>query len=446
MKKTVVFQIGLMIVLLGLILLGQRPAVAEPNELEELDSGSYPRWTQPAQLTTAALAPNGARLPVVAAAPNGTIIVGFLIQASGNEQDTDLYYRTTSNNGSIWSPALSSSPSPIHVSPGVRSTELDVAYSSNNVPLAVWREGNNDIRFARQQQWASNGFFELTTGTPSVNGPRIAASGVTRVNVVWAETSGGQFFIRFRRSLNNGNDNFPVTGQLVRPDITARPAMVVADNTVHLVWEEGIFTPFSGAKIYYARGTVNEGTNSVSWAGPIQVSHEAPPAIVNAKQPDIVLEGTTLHVTYVNRESQTEQAIYQVECAADCLDESGWQSTGNISGQFVSVHASDPYDLVSALAAANGCTMAYFHGLIDPNPNEQILGTSSCGNWAQSAQDIVTPLQNRAINPRMATRNSWWIYLVYQEIQLDGDGDFLPPQIQFTRNDPALFLPVISKP
>lgn len=440
----------LTLLLLGCTFLMHRAAMAEPEAPEELASGNYPKWSAPVQITTASLAPNGARLPVVAAAPNGTIMVGFLRQMSAAEENTDLYYRTSQNNGTTWTPALTSNPLPIHISNGVRSTELDIAYATNNVAHAIWREGERQIHYAKQSDWNSNLSTDLVNNANLiVSGPRIIASQNNRLNVVWAENNNGQYSLRFKRSTDGGN-SWPVISQLIRSDIAQRPTMVVVNNTVHLIWEEGIFAPkLFGAKIYYARGTVNEGANQVVWEGPIVISPLGTP-VVNAKQPALSLSGSTLHVTFTDRQSDNEQYVSYLRCSANCLTTTNWQSFGNVSGQFIGVHANDPYDMISSIEVVNGCTLAYFHGVIT-KANEQILGTSSCGGWAQSAQDMVTDYVNRAINPRMAERNGWFVYLVFQEIVVveQGPGNppvFLPPQIHFVRNDPKLYLPVIRKP
>ncbi len=445
-----------LVTLLGVLLLAFQAAQAEPEAPEtpaepQAVNGSYPKWVPAVEISKASYAPNGARLPVVAVAANNTLMVGFLIQTAANEASTDLFYRTSTDNGTNWSPGINNMPLPIHTS-AARSTELDITYQGNNAH-AVWREGNNQIHYARQAQWASNGssiLANLTGPSDYVNTPRIVSSANNRINVVWAEQyADGTAFIRFRRSLNSGNDNFPVSGQIERPDFVFRPAMVVTGNTIHLVWEEGVIS----AIVYYIRGTIDEGTGAVTWQ-PVESSNPAPIPIsensgaFNAKQPSIIQQNSTLHVAYANRVSEQQQNIEYVACAGNCLTIGGWQSSGNISGQFVGVYASDPYDMIPTLGGINSCVMNYFHGIL-AGTNEQILGTSSCNGWAASAQDMVSPLQNRAINPRLKTHNNWWVYLVYQEIAVieqGGNTVFLPSQIRFVRNDPALYLPLIRKP
>ncbi len=456
MKQNVRKRFWLLALMIGGLLLAFQAAQAEPEEpvapmATDAVTG-YPNWKAAVEITKDDYAPNGARLPVVAAARNDTIMVGFLIQTTTDEDMTDLYYRTSTDDGANWSPGIDSMPLPIHTS-AARSTELDIVYQGNNAH-AVWREGDTEIHFARQNQWASNASLVLSDvggANAAVYAPRIVASENNRLNVVWGEFNNGQFFLRFRRSLNNGNDGFPISGQLNRANIVARPSMVVAGDTIHLVWEEGILIPgISGARIYYARGTVNEGSNQVTWEGPIAISpiSTTPGIIYNAKQPDIVQEGSSLHVTYANRLEVDEQFIGYLECAANCLAAASWQSTSNVSGQFVGVFADDPYDMAPTMGGINGCVMVYFHGIL-AGDTEQILGTNDCSGWAASAQDIVSPIQNRAINPRLRIHENWWIYLVYQEIQVvqqGGNPEFLPSQIRFVRNDPSVYLPLIRKP
>lgn len=453
LHRTTNIYLFLIICLLGFGFVAQQGVMAERDEATAV-TGSYPSWQTPVAITNASQAPDGARLPVVATAPNGNVTVGFLMQMSADESDTDLYYRTTSNNGTNWTPGLNNPPSPIHQSPGVRSTELDLAYSGNNTAHAVWREGDYKIYHAAQSAWNSNSFFDLTASNGAgvtVSGPRIVTSGNNRVNVVWAEAEGATYRLQFRRSLNNGSDGFPVTSTipLVNPlaDITQRPSMVINGNNIHLVWEEGVIN----AKIYYARGMVDENNNTVNWTilndGGVRHPISSITGAFNAKQPDIVQTGTTLHVVFTDRLNESEQSVHYISCLGGCLAINNWQTAGSVSGQFVGVHASDPYDMISTLGVLNNCAMAYFHGVLI-GENEQVLGTNSCNGWSESSQDIVSPLQNRAINPQIQTADDWWVYIVYQEIEIvqqGGEPVFLPPQIRFLRNEPAIYLPVIQK-
>lgn len=445
------------LIVLGLLLgiHGAATAVPEvPQVPEEITAG--PQWGTPVNITSVATAPYGARFPDIAVSGNGYVLVGFLRQQSADSSDTAIYYRISLDNGQSWLPGLSVAPGLIYGSPGVRSTELDLAFDGNNTAHAVWREGDNTpitILYSPQSRWGTA--TPPTTlgggGDLDVSDPVIFANGVGgTLDVVWRQNDNGQYSLQHRRSVNGGS-SWTISSSLPRPDLTARSDMFVIGNTIHLVWEEGILIPtISGAKIYYARGFVSGG--GVNWQGPVQISPNMQGGqIVNAKQPQITVVGGKLSVTYTNRQSTETQFANYAECAANCLAAANWQTTTNISGQFVSVHASDPFDMITALDSMRGCTMAYFHGVISgqgEDDNEQILGSNSCSGWAQSAPDMVTSFNVRSINPDMVVVDDWFVYLTFQETQRvpnTNPPEFEPPQVRFIRNEPAIYLPVMSR-
>lgn len=445
------------LIVVGLLVMVHGAATAVPESPEVPDEVTTgPQWATPTNITSPATAQYGARFPAIAVSDTGYVLVGFLRQESDAQSDTDIYYRISLDNGQSWAPGLNIAPGLIYASPGIRSTELDLAFDGNNTAHAVWRESDNapvQILHSPQSRWGTtNPPTQLGGGgSITVSGPRIFANGNGgTLDVVWAQNDNGQRSIQHRRSTNGGG-SWTISSSLPRPDLTVRPDIVVVGNTIHLVWEEGILIPtISGAKIYYARGTVSGG--SVNWQGPVQISPDMQGAeIVNAKQPQITAVGGKLGVTYTNRQSTDTQFANYAECTANCLAAASWQTTTNISGQFISVHASDPFDMITSLASMRGCMMSYFHGVISgqsEDDNEQILGSNSCSGWAQSAPDVVTPFDVRSINPDMVVVDDWFVYLTFQETQKipnTNPPEFEPPQIRFVRNEPAIYLPVMAK-
>lgn len=425
----------LLILAFGLIMQGSI-AVAETKTPDEpTDILSAPIWDSAQNLTSNVY---GSRLAVARGAPNGsTVIVGYVRQMSDVESNTDVYYRRSTNNGA---PGSWSNEARIHSSSGIRSTELDIDYDNANKAHAIWVENGLQLHYAAEASWSSNISSIRSTSDTGIAGPRIVASGTSNIDVIWAEYNNFQWQIFHSRS-RNGGSSWVVAKNLVSigsTDFSTRPALAVNGNTIHVVWEEGIIS----AKIQYARGTVNTSTNEVTWTTPRTIS--AASAATNGKQPQIVLSGNTLHVSYTERLATQQQYIHHIQCSSSCANanvNTYWQSTGNpVSGQVLGVYASNPFDVISTIGQLGGCTLVYFHGLLSSGENEQIWGTSSCGKWAASAKDEVTGNSTRAIFPNLETQNNWWLYLVYEEFVSEN-----VRQVRFIRNEPALYLPIVVK-
>ncbi|MCB9007626.1 MAG: hypothetical protein H6656_09730 [Ardenticatenaceae bacterium] len=431
-QKTVFVLLNLILVL---VLQGSLTAeeIETPDAPSEITTG--PAWDPIQNLSGNTF---GSRLAVVRGAPNGrTVMVGFVRQMSATESDTDVYYRRSTNNGAAGSWSLVTR---IHSSGGVRSTELDLDYDSSNKAHAVWVENGLQLHYAHEDDWASNTSAIRSTSATGITNPRIIASGSSNIDIVWAEFDGSQWQIFHTRSKNGGTSwavakNQVSVGSL---DFSTRPALAVSGNTIYVVWEEGLFT----AGTQYSQGTVNTTTNTVTWTTARTISTAS--GATNAKQPQITLAGNTRHVAYTERFNGTQQYIHHIQCSSNCTGatvSNNWQSRGNpISGQVLGVHASNPFDLTSTISQIGGCTFVYFHGLISGNDNEQIWGTSSCGNWATSPKDEITDFETRAIFPNMDVQNNWWVYLVFEEFVSEDIR-----QIRFLRNVPATYIPFLSK-
>lgn len=429
-------RLGFIFIFLAHVLLLQGALVTAetqtPDEPTEITAD--PNWASAQNLTSNTY---GSRLAVVRGAPNGrTVILGYVRQMSDVESNTDVYYRRSTSNGS---PGSWSAEARIHTSGGVRSTELDLAFDSTNTAHAVWVENGLELHYAKEGDWNSNTSTTLSSSSTGITNPRIIASGTSNLDIVWAEFD-TVWQIFHARSKNNGS-TWAVAKNLVSvgsTDFSTRPTLTVSGNTVHAVWEEGVVS----IQVQYARGTVNTSTNQVTWTTPRTISTVS--SATNAKQPQILLSGTTLHVVYTERLAEQSQFIHHIQCSSNCTNSSVntyWNSTGNpVSGQSLGVYALNPFDLISSIGQRGNCTFVYFHGRLTSGEKEQIWGTNSCSNWAASPKDAVTNGDNRAIYPNLEIHNNWWIYLVYEEfVSTD------VRQVRFVRNIPAVHLPLIVK-
>jgi hypothetical protein len=401
--------------------------VAKPEEPAE--PAAAPAWENVINISTG---DSGARLPSVAGAANGKdVIVAYVSQRSATAGDTDPYYRVSSNNGATFP----SNPAAINTNAATETIDVAVAYDANSRAHALWIEENADndreLRYARENNWPSSSTLRASVTNPGVIfTPRIVTSGSNTVDIVWAEGANIIADIYHARSTNGGS-SWTISGVITdTADLSQFPDLAVGSNgTIHVVWSEGLLT----SKVNYVQGTVSGG--SVSWSSAIQISNQS--GATNALEPSIFVKGSVVQVSYTDRLGEDSQFVHYLRCANNCTNVNNWVSSGNpVSGQAVGANVGDPFDVSSTLVQVGGCSYVYFHG-VRTGSNEQILGVDSCGRWASSARDQVTATNIRALNPDLAVQNNWWIYLVYENKSNE--------RIQFLRNLPAIYLPVVVK-
>ncbi|MEZ4589964.1 MAG: hypothetical protein R3D55_02280 [Chloroflexota bacterium] len=391
---------------------------------------SAPNWNTPVTISSG---DSGARLPSIASAPNSKeVIVAYVSQRSGVSTNTDPYYRASSNFGATFP----SPPAPINTNGSTETIDVSVTFDSLNRAHALWIEetvsNSRQLRYAREDSWPSTSSLRASVASPGVLfTPRIVASGSSTIDIVWAgDTSGIITDIYHSRSTNNGS-TWPISGVVFDTmDLSQSPDFAVGNGIIHLVWSEGLFN----SKIYYTRGTVSGST--VSWSARVAISDQS--GATNAVEPSIYVSGSTIHVSYTNRPSESQQTINYLRCNSGCTNLNNWISSNNpVSGTFVGANIGDPFDVASSVIQLGNCTYMYFHGVQSGQTNEQILGVNSCGNWSSSKRDEVTSSSTRALNPDFAMHNNWWLYLVYE----NKSGGY----IVFQRNTPAIYLPTILR-
>ena len=421
----------LLTALLGLVFSFQTMSLkAEP--MEPATPESDPNWNTAVTLSTG---DSGARLPAISAAPNNgnKLIVAYVSQRSGVEENTDPYYRISNNNGGNWT-----SPAPINSNTNTTTSDIDIAIDSSGNAHALWVEitaaNARQLRYSKQTNWPNGAQTRASVNDPGViSFPRIVTSGANRVDIVWAQDNSGILTDIYHARSTDGGTNWNISGVVVDNSGTSQsPDIAVnANGKIFLVWTEG----FLSGQVYYAEGTVSG--NSVSWTVVTNLSSKS--LATNAVEPKILLDGNTVKVTYTNRLNESTQYVHYLECTSNCVQISNWKSVGNpISGTALGANVGDPFDVNSTLGQAGRCTYVYFHGVRSGSNNEQILGVNSCSGWGTSPQDEITTVATRALNPELAIHNNWWIYL---EKKKKGT----PSQIKFIRNIPAVYLPLIVK-
>ncbi|MCB8927243.1 MAG: hypothetical protein H6652_16630 [Ardenticatenaceae bacterium] len=419
-------------------------AVAKPDE-----PFSSPNWENNQKISQSS-GITGAIVPSIAASNNGAkVIVVYQGIINDNINDHDVYYTTSTNYGDTWP-----TKARIHQSTGTASDSsfVDVTITPNSKGHAVWiEEFSNTPRlvYKYENYWGNNTTNLITISAPTIPTvmaePRIVAKNNNRLDVVWAQgepTTNINIYHAYSIS-STGNSWLGISPIADTTNTSRLPDIAIdASGNYHVVWEEGP----DPTTIRYVRGVPSG--NSINWSASINISQRSIPGNVStATQPKIIAVGNTIHVSYTNFIGAQQQYVHHLQCNSGCTNASNWSSTNNpVSGQVLGAKALDPFDVISTVAQVGRCTFVYFHGIQDDfNPgttdNERLWGTNSCGNWASSARDQLTSNENRSVNPSLISANNWWLYLTYEKVSIDST----LREIYFFRNQPAIYLPLVSK-
>lgn len=413
---------GCLLALVGAALWG-RGATAEEDDAEELLQPSA-NWSEALHVSTTS--DNGAFVPVIRTSSTGRLMIMYNHETV-NRGPENPYYTQSTDGGDTWSP-----PDSVHTSD---ADAIQVAFDfSGDTAHAVWRTSQT-LRYARENQWAANQSTLIVDAEELVFDPEIVAGPGGLLFIVWTEQDQKLYYALSR----NGGDTWgsPValtTGQnrAAVPDIT-----VDQNGDAHVIWEERIFDGSSFRyEIRYRKGNVTP--SAVNWdpylvlASSTDQNQPGDP-----RQPTIAAGGNDLHVAFSRRLESDEQFPYYLGYSPA----NGWdtQPINTSPNDPVEVNTNTPFYLVSSLDDCGSTVQLYYHGAIDPNPREQVLGASLKGNW--SSRVVVTNPDERAINPSMVCTGAT-VHLVYSLILNVNDNH----QIWYTRRTPTVYMPVVETP
>lgn len=428
---------SLSVIALATFILGMNQFVAA--DVDETEAISGENWQTAVEISTNSL---GGRLPVIEASPNGSnVMVAYLRHFADTRT---AYFRESTNNGETWAAAQA-----IGVS-GTNETAVavDIAYDGAGNAHAIWTtltEGADDVHkiyYAKENNWPSSTAFSQATNPGIIKNPAIAARGNVVV-LVWAENPDDTvptLYYRFSTASGGSmsskaeiDDSFAFSG---KPDVA-----IGSDNKVHLVWQEGD----SGlpTTVYYMQGTIQGGV--INWSSAVTLAAGTgfpSPNRSETLSPQIDAKGTQVFVSYTkwnNISNDFTQSAEYRSCSSNCTNINNWQSSELVSGQFLGEDMVNPFSVKSTITQVGSCSYVYFHGIPQGQSNEQILGVNSCNNWFANGRDEVTPQVDSSINPKIESQNDWFVYLVYEDISDE------TRSVWFVRNDPNVYLPVITK-
>jgi len=376
-------------------------------------------WGAPTLLSAATQ--DGAFIPVIRDDSNGRIMVVYnQLTEQGVENP---YYRETVDGGRTWD-----EPAAIQISNSAL-LQVTMEFDENDVAHALWRT-QTEIWHAREDQWpyAAN-LITATVGL--VFNPDMAIDKYGTLHVVWAQEDNRVYYAQ---SADGGDTWQGETALSWGPSKADQPA-VAADEAgnVHVVWEERVFDPDAGAFRYDIRYLMGiSETAGLSWSSSSALLSAD---VDNARQPDIVVQGDTLHVAFARRDANDAQYAYYV--SYDPL--TGWSAPLNVTHEPVTVNSNVPFVLVPTLVACNDTVYIYYHGALAVNTKEIILGANNSDGWER--RDYVDVGSARAIRPS-ATCLGGKLHMVYEKV-VRPNIDHQVYYISGNRN--AAYMPIIHK-
>lgn len=404
---------------LGMVALQSSTVTAEINAPEAL-------WGDEMHISTNAS--NGAFVPVIDRAPDGTLMVVYRHHTAGGYNIP--YFTQSTNEGAAWS-----TPAVVRNSAS-EIPQVSFAFDSNSVAHAVWRT-DSDIVHAAEGQWPAGG-TPIVDSAEMVLDPDIDAADNNTLHVVWAQGQDLQSLNIYHAYSQNGGAGWTISPPLATNTNKSIAPAVSVDNlgNVHVAWEERTFNVDIGdfvTIIHYKKGTWSGNTLTFS-TDPTTVSNST----INSNRPDIVAtDDGKVHISYMELESEDEQyAMYVLYNGAAWLP-----PVDTTNNNQVGVNQSDPFFLITALDVCDNTAHLYYHGALSAIAKEQILGGNSGDNW--SLREEVTESTTRSINPSLICDGSR-LFLAFVRIEESGPNAGTN-QVYFVMTGGGVFLPIIVK-
>jgi hypothetical protein len=418
-KKTVFLVTILSLLLLGAIVPWQQSVIGANGVA---GSGG---WETPLHLSTTST--NGAFIPVLQAAPNGSLMVMYNHQLSSGANNP--YFRQLPAGSDNWS-----SPAPVRTSTD-NLRQATFAFDNNSLAHAVWRTVQEEIQYAAQNQWPNQAETIVSVDAPdSVLNPDIVIDSNNLPHVVWAQ---GPISNRHIRHAYRIGGPWIIADLSTTDRFSGSPSVAVdADRNVHVVWDEEIVgsePPFPiHYEIHYKKGTWT-GSGYTWGVNPTILSI----GIDTARRPTIVNDGNTLHVAFTRRDSSTEQYAYYTRFTPG----SGWSTpVDTTNGSPVGVNTNSPFFLTNTVSTCNNKVAIHFHGTLTSTGSESIWGTHNNNNQGWSGRTRVTTGSERTINPSAVCLGGT-VHLVYEVIHQINDNH----QIYYISQKNLLYLPIIRR-
>jgi len=222
-----------------------------------------------------------------------------LVWIDNRDGNDEIYYKRSTDSGVTWGAdsRLTNNPSTSFY-PSLSSTDSFVHLS--------WmdrRDGNPETYYKRStdngSSWSQD--VRLTNDPYETWNPSISASG-SIVHVVWHETQGGVYEIRYKRSSDYGTTWVPDTLLTNPSDTAAYPSIAVAGPLVHITWSDNR-DGFPNSEVYYKRSTDYGST----WLPDLRLTNDPR----SSACPTVAGSGQNVHVVWYDLRDGNYEVYYK---------------------------------------------------------------------------------------------------------------------------------------
>jgi hypothetical protein len=242
-------------------------------------------------------------LPSMAVGSTGSINVVWSDSTPGNH---DIYFCQSSDSGMSWSRGVNiSATAKDSMNPAI------AVDGAGNIDV-VWEDstpGNYDIYFC---QSTDNGLnwsrpLNITNNSKDSANPAIAADGAGNINVVWEDNTSGKHVIYFSQSTDGGLNWSQALNVSDSSRSSLNPAVAVdGAGNINVVWEDSAPGKYN---IFYSRST----DSGVSWSSGVNISASSKaswsPAVGVDSAGNINVAWTFYHSIPVNTEIYFSRSI-----------------------------------------------------------------------------------------------------------------------------------------
>jgi hypothetical protein len=247
-------------------------------------------WSENTRLTF-----DSARSWAPSLAVNGSVI--HIVWPESRDLNEEVYYKRSSDNGLSWGPDTRLT----YDSSGTYYPSVAVSGSNVHVVWYDFRTGRRTVFYKRSTNGGTNwgADTQLTFGTSESYNAAVCVSG-SAVNVAWQDTRFGAEEIFYMRSSDGGLNWSSENRMTSNSGISWYPSISVAQNNVHLAWQDNTSGNY---EIYYDRST----DGGINWDQILQLTNDTAESL----RPSIAVLDSLVHVVWNNKRDGNFEVYYK---------------------------------------------------------------------------------------------------------------------------------------
>ena len=212
--------------------------------------------------------------------------VVHLAWIDGRDQDDEIYYKRSTDDGVTWGPDT-------RLTSSTGASENPCITASGGVVHVVWqdnRDGNYEIYYKRSADGGITwGPDTRLTNNPSYASPPSIAVSDSILHVVWDDNRDGNIEIYYKRSTDGGISWGPDTRLTFDPNYSGNASVAVSGSNVGVVWSDQR-DGFLVNEIYW-KGSTDGGMN---WGPDTRLTY----VYWVATYPSVSISGSSVHVAW----------------------------------------------------------------------------------------------------------------------------------------------------